>query len=223
MAVDLQEQFPVSERRACAVPEPPRSTQRYQGRPRSDEAALCRRWREIVRRRPRFGYRRLTAVLRREGWVVNRKRVHRPCRKEGLKVRRTPRRTRVLGSSTDASHPRQATRKDHVWCWDFAFDRTERGTTLKRLSIVDEFTRECLALKVARSITSEDVLDTLAELFAMRGVPGAIRSDKAMTSIAIGISHPSGSEMTTSSRLIDKCCDWPIRHHRFFLTHSESS
>jgi putative transposase len=182
--VELQAKFAVSERRACGVLEQPRSTQRYQGRPRSDEAALCRRLRELVRKRPRFGYRRLTALLRREGWVVNRKRVHRLCRKEGLKVRHKPRKTRAMGASTNACHLRQATHRDHVWCWDFAFDRTESGTTLKWLSIIDEFTRECLALKVARSITSEDVVDTLAELFAMRGVPQAIRSDNGPEFVA---------------------------------------
>lgn len=182
--VDLQQQFAVSQRRACAVLEQPRSTQRYQGSPRSDEGALCRRLRELVRRRPRFGYRRLTAVLRREGWVVNVKRVHRLCRKEGLKVRRIQRKTRAVGYSTNACHLRQAAHKDQVWCWDFAFDRTGSGTTLKWLSILDEYTRECLALKVSRSITSEDVLDTLAELFAMRGVPGAIRSDNGPEFVA---------------------------------------
>lgn len=174
---ELQAKFAVSERRACAVLEQPRSTQRYQRCPRSDQTALCRRLRELVRRRPRFGYRRLTIVLRREGWVVNVKRVHRLCRQEGLKVRRILRKTRSPGCSTNACHLRQATHKDQVWCWDFAFDRTESGTTLKWLSILDEYTRECLALKVSRSITSEDVLETLAELFAMRGVPRAIRSD----------------------------------------------
>lgn len=164
--------------------EQPRSTQRYQGRPRSDEAALGRRLRELVRRRPRFGYRRLTAVLRREGWLVNAKRVHRLCRREGLKVRRIRRKTRSPGCSMNACHARQAERKDHVWCWDFAFDRTDSGTTLKWLSILDEYTRECLSLKVSRSITSEDVLDTLAELFAMRGVPQAIRSDNGPEFVA---------------------------------------
>jgi transposase InsO family protein len=144
--------------------EQPRSTQRYQGRPRTDEAALTRRLRELVRRRPRFGYRRLTQVLRREGWQVNAKRVHRLCRKEGLKVRRRPRKRRALGQSTNACHVRKAEHKDQVWCWDFVFDRTRSGTTLKWLSIIDEYTRECLSLKVDRSITSEDVIDTLAEL-----------------------------------------------------------
>lgn len=185
--MDLQRRFTVSERRACAVLEQPRSTQRYQGRARSDEVALCRRLREIVRRRPRFGYRRLTAVLRREGWLVNVKRVHRLCRKEGLKVRRMLRKTRSPGSSKNACHVRRAECKDHVWCWDFAFDRTASGTTLKWLSIIDEFTRECLALKVSRSITSEDVIDTLAELLAMRGVPQAIRSDNGPEFVAKAI------------------------------------
>lgn len=167
--------------------EQPRSTQRYPGRPRSDEAALCRRLREMVRRRPRFGYRRLTAVLRREGWRVNAKRVHRLCRKEGLKVRQKRRQQRAPGASANACHVRRAERQDQVWTRDFAFDRTETGTTLKWLSIVDEYTRECLALKVARSLTSEDVLDTLAELFAMRGVPQAIRSDNGPEFIAQAI------------------------------------
>ena len=106
---------------------------------------------------------------------------------EGLKVRRKPRKTRAMGSSTNACHLRQATHKDHVWCWDFAFDRTESGTTLKWLSMIDEYTRECLALKVARGITSEDVLDTLAELFAMRGVPQAIRNENGPEFVAKAI------------------------------------
>jgi transposase InsO family protein len=131
----------------------------------------------LVRRRPRFGYRRLTALLRREGRVVNAKRVQRLCRGEGLKVRKKPRKRRAPGTSANACHVRRAERKDQVWCWDFAFDRTTSGTTLKWLSLVDEHTRECLALKVDRGITSEDVIDTLAELFAMRGVPESIRSD----------------------------------------------
>jgi len=162
----------------------PRSTQRYQATPRSDEAAVCRRLRELVRRRPRFGYRRLTALLRREGWAVNAKRVHRLCRREGLKVPRKLRKRRAIGVSGNACHVRKAEHKDHVWTWDFAFDRTASGTTLKWLSIVDEYTRECLGLKVARNITSEDVIDTLAELFAMRGVPRAIRSDNGPEFVA---------------------------------------
>jgi putative transposase len=184
---EVQKHFEVSERRACAALGQPRSTQRYQAKVRTDEAALCRRLRELVRQRPRFGYRRLTALLRRENWIVNSKRVRRLCRKEGLKVRRTLRKKRAIGASTNACNVRCAEHKDHVWCWDFVFDRTTRGSTLKWLSIVDEYTRECLALKVARGITSEDVIDALAELFAMRGVPRAIRSDNGPEFVALAI------------------------------------
>jgi len=108
---------------------------------------------------------------------VNAKRVYRLCRPEGLKVRHKQRQLRSPGCSSNACRLRRAEDKDHVWCRDFGFDWIEKGTTLKWLSIIDEYTRECLDLKVARSITGEDVLDTLAELFAMRGVPRAIRSD----------------------------------------------
>lgn len=154
---------------------------------KSDEVALGRQLREIVRKRPRFGYRRLTAVLKREGWSVNAKRVHRLCRKEGLKVRQIVRKRRAMGVSANACDVRKSERVNDVWTWDFAFDRTQSGSALKWLSIVDEFTRECLALKVARGMTSEDVIDTLAELFAMRGVPSAIRSDNGPEFVAKAI------------------------------------
>ena len=119
----------------------------------------------------------VAAKLRQEGWRVNAKRVYRLWRREGLKVPRKKRKKRRLGSSKNACIRRRATGMNDVWCWDFIFDHTANGTQLKWLSIVDEYTRESLCLKVARSITSEDVLDTLAELFAMRGVPNHIRSD----------------------------------------------
>lgn len=186
-ADELQGRFGVSERRVCAVLDQPRSTQRYLVKAKSDEAALCRRLREIVRRRPRFGYRRLARVLKQDGWSVNVKRVHRLCRQEGLKVRRIVRKRRAVGASTNACHVRQAERRNDVWTWDFVFDRTRGGTTLKWLSIVDEYTRECVALMVSRSITSEDVIDTLAELFSQRGVPQAIRSDNGPEFVAVAV------------------------------------
>ncbi len=95
--------------------------------------------------------------------------MYRLWRREGLKVPQKPRKRRSLGTSANACHQRPAAHRDDVWCWDFVFDRTTSGGTLKWLSIVDEYTRECLALKVDRGITSEDVIDTLAELFAVRG------------------------------------------------------
>jgi transposase InsO family protein len=92
-----------------------------------------------------------------------------------------------VGTSDQACHLCRAEHKDHVWCWNFVFDRTQAGSPLKWLSIIDEHTRECLALKVARGITAEDVIDTLAELFSMRGVPSAIRSDNGPEFVAAAI------------------------------------
>ena len=194
----LQEKFDASERRACEVVDQPRSTQRYTGHPQDDERKLVARMLELVRERPRFGYRRIAALLRGEGWAVNVKRVYRLWRQEGLKVPSKTRKRRGWGTSANACHVRRAEHKDHVWTWDFVFDRTSSGTTLKWLSIMDEHTRECLALKVARSITSEDVIDTLAELFAMRGVPRCVRSDNGPEFIAQAIGHWFAKTSVTS-------------------------
>jgi transposase InsO family protein len=185
--VKLQEAFTVSERRACQVLNQPRTSQRYEPQPRKDESALVRRILELARRHPRYGYRFITAKLRQEGWQVNRKRVYRLWRREGLKVPQKKRKRRRLGTSKNACHRRRAQHKDYVWCWDFIFDWTTSGSQLKWLSIEDEYTRESLALKVDRSITSEDVIDTLAELFAMRGVPQHIRSDNGPEFVAQAI------------------------------------
>lgn len=178
MAVEkLEGEFGVSERRACRVVKQPRSSQRYASRPRDDEQALVKRMLELAARRPRFGYRRIAWQLRQEGWCASDTRVYRLWRREGLKVPQKRRKKRRLGRSENGCIHRRSEHKDHVWCWDFVFDHTTSGSQLKWLSIVDEHTRECLTLKVDRSITSEDVIDTLAELFAMRGVPKCIRSD----------------------------------------------
>ena len=167
----------MSERRACEVLDQPRSTQRYDLKPREDEPALVKQMLEVARRRPRWGYRRVAWALRQEAWQASATRVYRLWRREGLKVPVKKRKKRRLGKSENGCVRHRAEHKDHVWAWDFVFDHTTTGSQLKWLSIVDEHTRECLALKVDRSITSEDVIDTLAELFAMRGVPKSIRSD----------------------------------------------
>ena len=165
----------------------PRSSQRYESTPRDDEAALSKRMLELVRERPRFGYRRIGRLLRTEGWRASLSRVFRLWRKEGLKVPQKKRKKRRLGVAANACDRRRAERPNDVWCWDFVFDRTASGSALKWLSIVDEHTRECLALKVSRHITSEDVIATLAELFAMRGVPRHIRSDNGPEFVAQAI------------------------------------
>lgn len=174
---ELQSEFEVSQRRACGVVGQPRSSQRYESKPRGDEGALVKRMLVLSGWRPRFGYRRIAWQLREEAWQASDTRIYRLWRREGLKVPRKKRKRRRLGRSENGCDRRRAEHKDDVWCWDFVFDRTTSGSQLKWLSIVDEYTRECLALRVDRSITSEDAIDTLAELFAMRGVPKCIRSD----------------------------------------------
>lgn len=183
----LQVKFTVSERRACQVIDQPRSSQRYESKPRDDESLLIKRMLELARQRPRFGYRRIAALLRAEGWAASATRVYRLWRREGLKVPQKKRKRRRLGESANGCHRRRAEFKDHVWAWDFVFDKTANGAPLKWLSIIDEHTRESLALKTSRSITCEDVIDTLAELFAMRGVPRHIRSDNGPEFVAKAI------------------------------------
>lgn len=180
----LQSEFHVSERQACRVLDQPRSTQRYESQPRSDEVSLTKRMRALAKERPRFGYRRIARLLRREGWQASDTRVCRLGRRDGLKVPQKKRKRRRLGTSDHGCHRVRADGPNDVWCWDFVFDRTIGGSSLKWLSIVDEFTRECLTLKADRSITSEDVIDTRAELFALRGVPKSIRSDNGPEFIA---------------------------------------
>jgi transposase InsO family protein len=142
-----------------------------------DEARLVARIVELAREYGRYGYRRITALLRLEGWRVNAKRVQRIWRQEGLKVpRRQPKRGR-LWLADGSCVRRRAERPNHVWSYDFVFDRTHDGRPLRMLTIVDEFTRECLAIDVERRLGSEDVLERLTDLFVRRGPPAYIRSD----------------------------------------------
>ncbi len=178
----------VSQRRACKVLNQPRATQRYRAKgPSSDQKKLVGRIHELVRKHPRYGYRRIWALLRREGWKVNRKRIYRLWRQEGLKVPKKTRKRRNLGHSGNSCVRRKATHIDHVWCWDFVHDRTTDGQPLKWLAITDEYTRECLALEVNRGITADAVVDVLVELFFTRGTPKHIRSDNGPEFIAEAI------------------------------------
>ncbi len=167
----------MSQRRACQVLGQPRSTQRHVRKVPDDEETLVERVVELAGQYGRYGYRRITAMLRNEGWRVNHKRVERIWRQEGLKVPvRQPKRGRLW--LTDGSCIRlRPERKDHVWSYDMALVRTTDGRALRILVIIDEYTRECLSMHVARSIKHQDVLDQLYELFLCRGVPEHIRSD----------------------------------------------
>lgn len=177
----------VSERRACEVLGQARSTQRYQPRVKDDERAMIQRMHELVRRWPRFGYRRIHALLKRDGFKVNRKRVHRLWRREGFKVPRKARKKRRLGTSGGGIVRQRAQGINDVWCWDFIHDRDEKGRPLRWLIIEDEFTREGLAVEVARSMKATDVIDVLTEVMLIRGVPRHIRSDNGPEFIAKAI------------------------------------
>jgi transposase InsO family protein len=171
----------------CRAVEQSRTTQRYRPKLRDHEKPLVKRMLEFVRDHPRFGYRRICALLRGEGWRVNAKRIYRLWRQEGLKVPRKQRKRRRLGSSDQGCVRLRAEHKDHVWALDFVHDRTADGRPLKWLAIIDEFTRECLALEVGRSIKANDVIDLLAELFRIRGVPKHIRADNGPEFIALAV------------------------------------
>lgn len=178
----------VSQRRACKALGVARSTQRYEARIDSaEERQLVARMHELVRKYPRYGYRMIGAKLRQEGWSVNIKKVYRLWRREGFKVPRKARKKRRLGHSGNSCVRRRAEHKDHVWTWDFIHDRTTSGQPLKWFAITDEYTRECLALEVGRSITADRVVDILTNLFITRGVPKHIRSDNGPEFIAQAI------------------------------------
>jgi len=142
---------------------------------------------ELVREHPRFGYRRIWALLRRDGWRVNRKRIYRLWRKEGLRVPKKQRKKRRLGSSANSCVRRPAEHKNNVWAWDFLHDRTSDGRALKWFTVVDEYTRECVALEVARGMTAQAGGVVLAAAVRQRGAPVHIRSDNGPEFIAQAI------------------------------------
>ncbi len=171
------EALTVSERRACITLEVPRSTHRHSPRVSGDEAVLVERIIELTTTYGRYGYRRITALLRREGWKINHKRVQRIWRREGLKVpQRQPKRGRLWLNDGSCIRLRP-THRDHVWSYDFVHERTRDGRGFRMMTVLDEYTRECLAIDVARHLTHEDVVTRLATLFFMRGIPEHIRSD----------------------------------------------
>jgi len=176
----------VSERRACVALDIPRATLRYEEKRAPDEETLTKRILELARENPRYGYRRITVLLRKEGWKkLNRKRVHRIWKQAGLKVAQPRKQKRARwGGSENSCLRRRAEHIGHVWSWDFIHDQTSDGQALKILSIVDEFSRECMLLLVERHITADRVIDALCELFQQRGVPAHIRSDNGPEFIA---------------------------------------
>lgn len=173
----MRERLGVSERWACQLVGQHRSTQRHRATVPDGDAALRALLREFSTERPRWGYRRGHVRLRDLGYRVNRKRVQRLWREEGLRVPARRRKRRRLGDSTVPASRLRAERPDHVWALDFQFDRTADGRVLKLLNVVDEFTREALAIHVARRIDADQIVNVLERLANDRGAPTHVRCD----------------------------------------------
>ena len=195
-----------SVRRACRYLGVHRSTYRYRAKPlppkqiQLHQRIVALSWQHL-----RYGYRRIRALLAQEGWSVSRKQVQRVRRKEGLKVRPKPQRIPRQGISTGL--PTQANEPNQVWTWDFIFDRTDKGSTLKMLTMLDEYSRRCLAIRVERQIQSEHVLTTLWQTMTMYGIPRYIRSDNGSEFIAQKI-QTWLSEKQIKTRYIDPGSPW---------------
>jgi len=171
-----------SQNKGCSLAGISRTGFRYMPRVREDDSQLRERIKELAVKHNKYGYRMIAALLEREGRKVNHKRVHRIWKEEGLQLpRRRPKRKR---RGQTAQIVNKAQHKNHVWSYDFVHDSTERGQTLRILVIVDEYTRECLELRVDRSIKSNKVIDSLSWLFLLRGAPQYIRSDNGPEFIA---------------------------------------
>jgi transposase InsO family protein len=175
----------LSERRVCRVLGQHRSTQRRVPQGREDEERLTADIIDLARQYGRYGYRKIAELLRSTaGWVVNDKRVERIWRREGLKVpHKQPKKGRLWLSDGSCIRLR-AERPNHVWSYDFVEDRTHDGRRYRMLNVIDEFTHECLAIRVSRKLKAVDVIDVLSDLFILRGVPGHIRSDNGAEFIA---------------------------------------
>jgi putative transposase len=181
IASELCDRFGVSQRRASRALGLARSGPRYTPVTSDERVALARRIEDLAGKHPRYGYRRIWALLDREGWSVNKKTVRRHWRALGLKLARrpaNPKPRRPHGQDANACHLRPSRGMDDVWTWDFLFDRTGDGRSLKWLSLVDEYTRECLALEARRGMTAEEIRVILAGVAAERGgPPHRVRSD----------------------------------------------
>jgi len=177
----------VSERRACKVLKQPRSTQRYRLKQPAKDRSLIEAMRRIVDTRPRFGCERVHPELVKLGWSVGFDRVHRLWKQEHMQVPHKQRKRRRIQGSGDSHNScvrYKPLHRNHVWSYDFVSERTEDGRQLKLLIVLDEFTRECLAIEPARSFKARDVIGLLQYLFAVRGAPEHIRSDNGPEFVA---------------------------------------
>lgn len=174
----------VSQRRACALLHIARSALAYQSRKEMLDAPVVCRMRELSAQYPRYGYRRIQVFLARDGFVMSAGRTHRLWRNTGLQVPKKRHRKRIANSRPRPTPPTEA---NHVWAIDFVFDACADGRQLKCLTVVDEWTRECLAIDVAGTIRSGRVIDVLSRLVSMHGAPQYLRSDNGPEFVAKAI------------------------------------
>lgn len=195
----------LSQRRACALVGVHRSSLRYQARP-DPTADRVTRMSELAQQHPRSGYRRIWALLRREGRTVNPKRVRRLWQRARLQVRQARRRARRAGTSASVA-PQQAQRPGHVWTYDFMQDATLSGRSLRLLTVLDEFTRECLAIAVATAMPATRVIAVLEPIFLVYGAPRFLRSDNGPEFIALDVRFWLRHQQT-ATLYIDPGCPW---------------
>lgn len=180
----MQDELGVSERRACRALRQPRSTQRYASTKPQKDRPLVKRMNQLAEENPRAGYRMIAHLLRRDGWAVNKKRVHRLWKQAGLQVPQKQRKRRRLGTADNGCVRLKPRYANHVWSVDFLFDTTEDGRQVKFMPVIDEYTRECFTIDVSRSITSARVIEQLQRLFDKHGSPANLRSDNGPEFIA---------------------------------------
>ena len=179
-----QQEYGLSERHACRLLGQARRTQRYVPILRSDEDALTRAIIALASQYGRYGYRRITALLRTAGWLVGKDRVERIWRREGLKVPQKQRPRRRLWLNDGSCVRLRPERPRHVWSYDFVSAATHDGRSLRLLTLIDEYTRECLAIRVGRRLGSQEVIETLADVMLVQGIPEHLRSDNGPEFVA---------------------------------------
>jgi putative transposase len=197
----------ISERRVCRVIAQPRSTQRRVPHMPDDEEQLTAEIVDLARQYGRYGYRRITALLRRSGWVVNKKRVERIWRQEGLKVpHKQPKRGRLWLADGSCIRLRPEHR-NHVWSYDFVEDRTHDGRKFRMLNVIDEYSRQCLAIRVRRRFTAGHVVEVLSELMILHGTPEHIRSDQGPEFVAKAVQDWI-AQIGAKTAYIEKASPW---------------
>jgi putative transposase len=197
----------VSERRACKTISQPRMTQHYKPKRYEKDKLLRQEILKLAGKYPSYGYRMITKKLRQSGWQINYKRVQRIWRIEGLQVPYRHKFKKAKGNSSNCCSVKRAEFINHVWTYDFICDQTADGRPLKLLTLLDEFTRESLAIEVSRSIRSKDVIEVLEYMFMVRGVPGCIRSDNGPEFISDAIKSWF-IESSVETLYIEPGCPW---------------